>query len=286
VSPRSTPIAAIVLSAAGLSCVSNPTSPPDTGPVDAGPTISPLCQPCNFSQDCNRGAPSPNLCIADPMSGGHFCGTACTTAADCPALYSCMSVKDVTGQTSGMNCLPASTGSCANPTGAVDAGMNSGTGALCRPCTSSRDCNDPGFAGNFCLTDPAGGGACGTECMSPTDCPSGTTCNSVMDPSGTMLAGNCFPTSGSCQAGFDGGTSSSILCMRCMQESDCNPGGTTANHCLMDPSGVMACGTDCHGMTDCPQGFSCYSVRDQTGQVVGGNCFPANQGSCFATDAG
>ena len=79
----------------------------------------------------------------------------------------------------------------------------------------------------------------------------------------------------------DSGTQNGVLCKMCNQDSDC---GGNGSYCVADPTGPGACGIACNQPSDCPSGFDCYQLTDQTGAVVGNNCFPANNGSCFGTN--
>ncbi len=85
-------------------------------------------------------------------------------------------------------------------------------GVLCQACQSDDDCN---ATGSFCIQDQLLGGACGTACAGPADCPSGFDCFQIVDGNNNLLGNNCFPTNGvSCgeimppppDAGVDAGT--------------------------------------------------------------------------------
>jgi hypothetical protein len=72
-----------------------------------------------------------------------------------------------------------------------------------------------------------------------------------------------------------------ILCSRCTTNAECNPTGS-GNFCVQDTASGSACGTVCSSSSDCPSGYDCYQIVDGTNTVLGDNCFPSNNGSCFS----
>jgi len=86
-------------------CAQNSASLPDIVYICAPPHVS-LCRPCTKDSECQAGEAATGEVCVSYGAAGHFCGTACDEAADCPAAYGCSPSTDMWG-TEGMFCMIA-----------------------------------------------------------------------------------------------------------------------------------------------------------------------------------
>ncbi len=200
-----------------------------------------LCSPCTSGASCTAGA-----CLRYPDGQG-YCGTNCSTDADCGASAMCFAVSGLGGQcvrVSGSNasCAGATPTGCTNDTqcaagqrcnvatGACEAGSTTG-GGLGAPCTAASDCSS-----NVCF-----GSVCSATCdwLNPASCGTGFYCNG--QATGTCTGqGLCEPGSAgrgaigsACGANTD---CAGLFCSEGVCTSPCVPGGAT---------------------TSCPVGYAC-----------------------------
>jgi MYXO-CTERM domain-containing protein len=213
-----------------------------------------LCSTCTSSASCTAG-----VCLRYPDGIG-YCGTSCSSNADCQSGDTCATVTGVGGQcihlVSGNPSCAGASGCrsdadcgagmrCNTTSGACEAGSTTGAG-LGAPCSAATDC-----ASSVCL-----GGACSQTCdwLNPSSCPSGFYCNG-------QATGTCTGT-GLCQPGTAGGAA---IGSACASNTDCTS--------LFCAEGV--CSSPCipGGTTSCPTGYAC-----QVGTSAGcGSCQLAGQ---------
>ena len=130
--------------------------------VEAGAS---LCAPCVSNSACTYGDDD-GVCVAGG-SAGNFCGTSCTTTADCVSGYSCDDVKDVASKDA-KQCVPENKAVCACSGYAIATAAKTTCFAAGLPgCTSTRQCLADGAAGA-----PTGGGlgACTTKAPEKETC--------------------------------------------------------------------------------------------------------------------
>lgn len=122
-----------------------------------------------------------------------------------------------------------------------------------RACTANDECQS-----GHCIALPAGD-ACAALCAG--SCPAGMVCKRAdgRDPSASAI---CVPIQ-------------SRLCQECVEDTDCGPYGDL---CLEEGLGQF-CGVDCSETDDCPEGFSCTSIRNDAGLEQSRQCVPES-GTC------
>ncbi len=104
--------------------------------------------------------------------------------------------------------------------------FGSNNGNYCGSCSSDADC---GGGSNFCLPESSGS-YCGIDCSEGQSCPSGATCQEILDQNNNPIGANCVPASGSCEqtGGTSGGGTSSGACglngASCDNDLGCCPG--------------------------------------------------------------
>jgi hypothetical protein len=149
------------------------TRPDLSGPhADTTPEPGGFLDPCYENRDCLSG-----YCV--PYGDGSVCTLRCLQ--DCPEGWLCKAVQD-TWPDVVFICIPE-------------------THRYCEPCQHDVDC---AFRGDRCLlaADPSEGSYCGIDCSAdPESCPTGSTCADIQDETGTTVAHQCVPTSGSCGCG-------------------------------------------------------------------------------------
>ncbi len=267
-----------------------------------------LCSPCSSAASCTNG-----YCLRYPDGLG-YCGTNCSSDADCSGGSTCFAVSGLGGQ-----CVQAS-GSCAGTTpsgctndtdcasgqrcnvatGACEAGSTSG-GGLGAPCTTPDECSS-----NVCF-----GGVCSATCdwLDPTSCGTGFYCNG--QATGTCTGtGLCEP--GSAGSGAIGSACSAntdcagLFCAEGVCTSPCVPGGATTS-CPVgyacQVGSTASCGScqmtgqigdACSMGTDCASRICVNGACSQTCDPVSGggcpdmfSCQPQGEsGACVASSGG
>jgi Cys-rich repeat protein len=186
-----------------------------------------MCDPCSSQEDCTGG-----YCLTGFPDGGLYCGTDCTSDADCGAGNTCVSVG--TGYT--WQCIPAD-GDCS--------GVSAG-------CTTDGDCPS-GYRcdGGSCVPDEAP-----PECYYDSDCPSGYHCEDGSCVADTPPPSDCT-TDGDCPFGYrcDGGS-----CVptgaECTRDEECHAGyHCDDGSCVSDDPAPPECTVD----SECPEGQVCRS---------------------------
>jgi hypothetical protein len=121
----------------------------DAGPIDAGPPGG-QCAPCASPSGCVSGT-------CGQFAGDLFCGTPCSSAAQCTADETCTTVTATTGSTVKV-CIPAN-GQCtpAPPPASADGGLLDHCGALNGPSVASA-CSACGKFSNDCQPNGCYGG--------------------------------------------------------------------------------------------------------------------------------
>lgn len=127
-----------------------------------------LCNPCHSNSECQPPLSPMGSCI-DKEPGGAYCGTDCTTKADCPLGYVCEPVQPVSGGEV-KQCVPAKGGVCTCSKYAIETEASAfcfiqGAAGVCK---GSIACLPAGAAGA-----PAGGGL--STCLGAT--PTAETCD-------------------------------------------------------------------------------------------------------------
>jgi uncharacterized repeat protein (TIGR02543 family) len=113
-----------------------------------------LCRPCTADAQCQTGPASSTAdrCVVQADLAGSFCGTDCTSDADCPATFACREARALENGANVRQCLPADpAASCGCSARAVD----EGAWTRCRhgDCEGARTCSADGLSA--CL-DPSG----------------------------------------------------------------------------------------------------------------------------------
>jgi hypothetical protein len=177
---------------------------------------------CSENKDCDNG-----LCVDGPS--GKICTTICTTC--CPTGFFCGQNQIASGDFAYV-CLPR-------------------LGALCRPCTTTTECEDAN-PGSRCLDYGASGKFCGATCSSTDDCPAGYSCV----PDGD--AKQCKLDTGECscnQKAIDAAASTSCSVTSsygsCPGTRQCTAAGLQAcSGATPAPESCNGKDDDCDGQTD------------------------------------
>ena len=138
--------------------------------VDAGMPDG-FMEPCETNSDCPSG-----FCIpVEGMDTPFVCTVTCFD--DCPLDWGCRGVAGSSPDVIFI-CVPL-------------------IETVCNPCLEHTDCN---VAGDLCVA-LAEGSFCGQDCNMGEECPSGYSCQEVMDENETSLGKQCLPDNGSCLCG-------------------------------------------------------------------------------------
>ena len=143
----------------------------DTEEEDAGtpgPFPGEFGYPCDGNEDCLSG-----FCVDSEQ--GKVCTEVCLE--NCPQGWECTQVSGLGGDV-----IYICVSKFAN---------------LCKPCTSSEQCNAGGLDGNACVDAGGAGLFCGVACEENLDCPTGYTCNDVVLESGAESK-QCIVAEGEC----------------------------------------------------------------------------------------
>jgi hypothetical protein len=236
-----------------------------------------------FSEALSRKAIAATFSLAAILAGASGCGGpaangSCTSNLQCVGTQVCVAGTCVASENTDSG--PGNNNADANDVITED--------RYCQSCTSDSDCGGPG---NFCVTLPGSPSFCGNACSSNAQCSADAKCYTITE-GGSAVGQNCLPKSGSCSGantgrdagqnnnGHDAGNTGGGVgyCGSCTSDSDCPAGG----YCLgsgSDGSGPPYCGEPCGANNACPSDATCYQIQDQSGNVVGDNCFPTS-GEC------
>ena len=188
-----------------------------------------FCEPCSADRECGG---SEDNCITDPGLNRRFCGTACTTNADCARGATC---QDKNGK---QQCWPDRT---PNGSPATCNNFQACTPDSLRTCNQSADCGD---LSQRC--DPAKG-----KCVAVAQiCPFGTIC----DPRLKLCVAECVQDT---DCGDPGLRCASRVCEpinECTVDGDCADNKV----CAVPPGGTTGeCKPSCSNDTECPLGTVC-----------------------------
>lgn len=221
-----------------------------TGPEDFG-------QPCEKATDCLSG-----FCVQGP--GGKICSKMC--ASDCGPGWTCNQVTGASGDTAFI-CIPSAL-------------------YLCKPCTASSQCNEPGETSHKCIPGVGGSSFCGVACDSANpDCPEGYQCASVIDPDTGKAEEQCVPQAGECQcsalARSEQATTKCVVKSvygSCLGTRSCGPAGLSACNAAT-PAAETCNGSDddCDGETD-EQESSLKCKKENEFGVCGGGAVVCKDG--------
>ncbi len=185
---------------------------------------------CKQNDECDSG-----YCIQG--RNGKVCSKSCIE--DCPSGYLCAEQKGVGGDV-GYLCLPKFL-------------------YLCDPCNGNSACNDPGKSGNVCVSFGKAGSFCGIACdeVSP-DCPSGYSCQQVVDGKTGLASSQCVREKGLCecslratQLALETTCTNQNLYGACTGSRNCEVGGLSQCKALVPkPEECNGIDDDCDSNTD------------------------------------
>ena len=256
-----------------------------------------LCDPCSHSSGCSGIGLQGAACVAGGKDG-NFCGSACQTAADCPADYTCQTVKSVEGDAGTLQCVRIS-GTCGcsqlatadQLSTSCTAEVTDATGKIVGQCLGVRSCQAGGLTACSASVQPETCNGLDDDCDGQIDeglCDDNNTCTTDTC-SAASLACQHTPTIGSCDADGNACTQGD----QCVG-GNCTPGGflpcDDGNPCTTDAcdpaSGCTATASDGLPCTDgdlCTVGDHCVASACQPGK--GKNCAdenPCTNDSCDA----
>ncbi|MSQ82643.1 MAG: DUF4215 domain-containing protein [Myxococcales bacterium] len=250
-----------------------------------------LCNPCDADTDCSSAGVGKALCV-DRGTLGHFCGAACEKDADCPANYTCDTVKSVTGKEA-KQCMPMPTKDgkakdCACSKSAIAAAL----GTSCSAIAKSPEGAELGVCGGVRQCTAVGLSTCTAVAAKETcngkddDC-DGATDEAACDDSNACTADSCdvaallcahSPTEGGCDADGNACTESDAC-----KAGKCSIGNAKkcddANPCTLDAcNAASGCTATEDNGAGCDDGDLC-SVGDVCQQ---GQCQPGKPKLCAA----
>jgi hypothetical protein len=218
------------------------------------------CAPCSTNKDCQTQGVTDALCL-DYGDGGHFCGGACGSDADCSVGYGCVDVPDPAGGGKVKQCKKTN-GQCECSVWAKTAGtttMCSATNAI-GSCSGSRACAPAGLTG------------CSAKTPAPESCNNqDDDCNGAIDD---------LPVDATCAVSNDLGT--------CLGQQVCQ-GGVGSCIGAKTPKAEDCNGEDdnCDGSTDEGFSFSGLGIGSAcgTGACAGGSVVCASFQSATCSTA-
>ena len=202
----------------------------DVAPVDVEPEPGAFGAPCKGNGDCDSG-----LCIqaADGKVCTELCVETCQPGWNCAA-------KLANGTDQVFLCVPLFV-------------------SLCDPCNDNLQCNEEGKSGNVCISFGAAGSFCGVACdeVDP-ECPTGYSCQSVVDKKSGLTSHQCVRTTGLCtcsrravELALETTCTSNNLYGSCVGSRHCM--ATGLSQCGAPVPAEEACNgvdDDCNGKTD------------------------------------
>lgn len=235
--------------------------PPRADQVD---TQAEFGEACDFPdghvfEECTTGL----TCVLGPElppnGGWGNCTKTCSTDADCPTAYVCISVEDVPGKF----CAPGphNTGSSVTETPA----------GFCQPCAASADCDN-----GVCIASADDDtGYCSTTCTGNFGCPTGSSC--LATDGGVSV---CWPDN---PANCEVDDSARKLNEVCYNDDPDGNSSTADGY-------FQACGTSLicvgfRGSSCLPEVGACVYYCNATDQAYSGSrCPDPNQDCCYGVD--
>ncbi len=284
--------------AADARCVKVPSSSGGPGATVqvCAKKFAELCDPCKASVSCEEPGSNGGACV-DLGDQGSYCGTGCTSKADCPSDYDCLKVKTVEGASS-QQCVkspdidhPLQPGQCKcswfasvkQLSTTCGLTVNDASGKLIGTCKGQRSCSPTGLL-SACDAPVAATESCDgadNDCDGQVDdvnCDDGDPCTA--DGCGTNKAClHSFTAGAACSDGDLCTTADTCTDNSCKgtatvcDGTPCWPGSCNAKTgaCV---NTAIADGTPCSDGSACTQGDLCKSKNCNSGAAV--NCDDGN----------
>jgi hypothetical protein len=224
-------------------------------------------------QDSGRACSAPGECLAWCLTIGAsgFCTSDCSSAADCPAEWSCYPVLG------SPVCLPPDPSPCADPIDCVVLGVaacigSAVPGRCLNPCRAQSDCeagatcqavaNTPA-PGTYCLPASLGTGLLGAACNNdPNQCRSGLCLGTFCtEPCGVTHTAAACPHGYGCLPVDNGAGGQTLVCTPAgsgeLGAPCANELGCRSALCVSSPG---FCSRFCNDNVPCPTGYTCQDM--------------------------